>query len=59
MKIPKIISKNNHEYIFVKKVCSKCENRLNKIDLCHITITTNGKAKCVNEKIKEGRNESI
>lgn len=48
-----------NEKEFVKKVCSKCENRLNKIDLCHITITTNGKAKCVNVKIKEGRNESI
>ena len=31
-----------NEKEFVKKVCSKCENRLNKIDLCHITITTNG-----------------
>lgn len=30
-----------NEKEFVKKVCSKCENRLNKIDLCHIMNLNN------------------
>lgn len=37
---------------YVKKICSNCINRNNKIDLCNIVRTIDGNYKCNNEKIQ-------
>lgn len=42
---------NNEEKEYKDKICSKCKNRKNDIDLCDIRRTMNGKYKCVNEDI--------
>lgn len=41
-----------HELEYIEKVCSKCKNRLNDKDLCHITKNLNGDHRCHNEEIE-------
>lgn len=41
---------NEKEY--VEKKCSKCRNRQNNKDLCHIVKTMKGNPKCTNEDIE-------
>ena len=42
-----LISKNTFER-YKEVICPECNNKYNTIDLCNITYTVDGTAKCVN-----------
>lgn len=44
---------------YVEKICNKCKNKNNEIDLCNIYKIINGDYRCPNEDIEEAINEDI